>query len=64
MESLQVTPSLIDDATVEYHTDDPTALLHTLTGWAVERETLLHGLTVSRPSLEDIYLGLTEGDAP
>ena len=63
-ESLPVPPDVINEATVEYHTDDPTALLHTLTGWAVERETLLHGLTVSRPSLEDIYLGLTDKDAP
>jgi ABC-2 type transport system ATP-binding protein len=62
-ESLPVPPDVINEATVEYHTDDPTALLHTLTGWAVERETLLHGLTVSRPSLEDIYLGLTDRDA-
>ena len=63
-ESLPVPPDVIDETTVKYHTDDPTALLHTLTGWAVERETLLHGLTVSRPSLEDIYLGLTDRDAP
>ncbi|MGB5186959.1 MAG: ABC transporter ATP-binding protein, partial [Acidimicrobiia bacterium] len=60
-ESLPVAPALVDGSTVEYHTDDPTTLLHTLTGWAVERNTSLNGLTVSRPSLEDIYLGLTNG---
>ncbi|MGB5432095.1 MAG: ABC transporter ATP-binding protein [Acidimicrobiia bacterium] len=60
-ESLPVAPTLVDGSTVEYHTDDPTTLLHTLTGWAVERNTSLNGLTVSRPSLEDIYLGLTNG---
>ena len=64
VESLPVTPAVIDGSTVEYHTDDPTMLLHTLTGWAVERNTTLKGLTVSRPSLEDIYLGLTDGESP
>ena len=40
-------------------TSDPTVLLHTLTEWAIERGLKLPGLTVSRPSLEDIYLALT-----
>jgi ABC-2 type transport system ATP-binding protein len=40
-------------------TSDPTTLLHTLTGWAVGRGLQLPGLTVSRPSLEDVYLALT-----
>jgi ABC-2 type transport system ATP-binding protein len=62
VESLPVPPALIDGSTVEYHTDDPTTLLHMLTSWAVERNTPLNGLTVSRPSLEDIYLGLTDGE--
>ena len=38
---------------------DPTAVLHVLTGWALERGVTLGGLTVSRPSLEDVYLELT-----
>ena len=46
-DSLPVAPAAIDGATVEYHTDDPTALLHALTGWAVERGTVLQGLTVT-----------------
>jgi ABC-2 type transport system ATP-binding protein len=62
-ESLPVPPGVISGSTVEYHTDDPTTLLHALTHWAVERNTSLNGLTVSRPSLEDIYLELTEGEA-
>jgi ABC-2 type transport system ATP-binding protein len=53
---------VVDGPDIEYQTDDPTALLHALTGWAVERGTLLHGLTVRRPSLEDVYLQLTEGE--
>ncbi len=38
----------------------PTAMLNTLTAWAVERGIELAGLSVERPSLEDVYLELTE----
>jgi ABC-2 type transport system ATP-binding protein len=38
----------------------PTATLNALTGWAVERGVELAGLAVERPSLEDVYLELTE----
>jgi ABC-2 type transport system ATP-binding protein len=47
------------DALVELRTAEPTRVLHTLTGWAVERGVELEGLTVTRPTLEDIYLELT-----
>ncbi|MGI9033756.1 MAG: ABC transporter ATP-binding protein [Acidimicrobiales bacterium] len=40
-------------------TDDPTTALATLTTWALERGQRLEALTVERPSLEDVYLGLT-----
>ena len=40
-------------------TDDPTALLHDLTGAALARGDRLEELTVSRPSLEEVYLELT-----
>jgi ABC-2 type transport system ATP-binding protein len=46
-------------ALVERHTDDPTALLHELTAAALERGETLEELSVSRPSLEDVYLELT-----
>jgi len=36
-----------------------TRLLHELTGWALSRGVPLDGLTVDRPSLEDVYLRLT-----
>ena len=36
--------------------------LHRLTSWALERGIELPGLTVSRPSLEDVYLELTADD--
>jgi ABC-2 type transport system ATP-binding protein len=39
-------------------TQSPTAVLATLTGWATGRGLELPGLTVTRPSLEDVYLEL------
>ena len=44
---------------VSRETDDPTALLHQLTSAALARGTGLADLSVSRPSLEDVYLELT-----
>jgi ABC-2 type transport system ATP-binding protein len=40
-------------------TDDPTALLHELTGAALARGERLEDLSVMRPSLEEVYLELT-----
>jgi ABC-2 type transport system ATP-binding protein len=45
---------------VELETDDPTELLNRLTSEALERGERLQGLTVSRPTLEEVYLQLTE----
>ena len=39
--------------------DDPTALLHQLTSAALARGAGLQDLSVTRPSLEDVYLELT-----
>ncbi len=50
-----------DGGYVEHETEDPTTLLHELTGIALSRGERLDGLTVSRPTLEDIYLELTAG---
>ncbi|MDX6697073.1 MAG: type transport system ATP-binding protein [Solirubrobacteraceae bacterium] len=50
------------DAHGEAHdhvTDDPTALLHELTGDALARGEALEDLAVTRPSLEEVYLELT-----
>ena len=33
-----------------------------LTSWAVERAIELEGLSISRPTLEDVYLALTSHD--
>jgi ABC-2 type transport system ATP-binding protein len=41
-------------------TDDPTTLLHELTEAALARGERLRDLSVTRPSLEDIYLELTD----
>ena len=48
---------------VEHETDDPTDLLHRLTSDAVARGERLDGLEVNRPTLEDVYLELTEDGA-
>jgi ABC-2 type transport system ATP-binding protein len=44
---------------VTVETAEPTLALHELTGWALGRGVALAGLSVARPSLEDIYLRLT-----
>ncbi|MFN8204084.1 MAG: ABC transporter ATP-binding protein [Solirubrobacteraceae bacterium] len=44
---------------VEHITDDPTRLLHELTGEALTRGEQLDDLEVSRPTLEEVYLELT-----
>jgi ABC-2 type transport system ATP-binding protein len=51
------------DGVVEVVTDDPTRTLHDLTGWALERGIRLDSLEVQRPSLEDVYLEITGGEA-
>jgi ABC-2 type transport system ATP-binding protein len=53
--------SSVSDGIVVVETDDPTTALHRLTGWALDRGAVLEGLSVSRPTLEDVYLSLTGG---
>ena len=48
---------------IELDTDEPTELLHRLTSEALERGETLEDLTVTRPSLEDVYLQLTSTEA-
>jgi ABC-2 type transport system ATP-binding protein len=48
-----------DGEMVTRETDDPTALLHQLTSAALARGVGVQDLSVSRPSLEDVYLELT-----
>src|SRR5881227_298230 len=47
----------------EQITDDPTVLLHELTGEALARGERLEELEVTRPSLEEVYLELTADEA-
>jgi ABC-2 type transport system ATP-binding protein len=47
------------DGTFEIHTEDPTRLLHDVTGWALDHNVRFETLEVRRPSLEDVYLQLT-----
>ncbi|MBU1227122.1 MAG: ABC transporter ATP-binding protein [Actinobacteria bacterium] len=50
----------VESGVVEAAVGEPAAVLHRLTAWALERRTELPGLTVTRPSLEDVYLTLTD----
>jgi ABC-2 type transport system ATP-binding protein len=47
----------------EQVTDDPTTLLHRLTSEALARGERLEDLSVTRPSLEEVYLELTAEEA-
>lgn len=66
---VSVTDLGLDGIDVELHqgsqrvtlvSGQPTAHLHTLTTWALERGIELEGLSVERPSLEDVFLQLGE----
>jgi ABC-2 type transport system ATP-binding protein len=50
------------DGELVLRTVDPTRTLALLCSWAVDRDLDLRGLEVVRPSLEDVYLQLTEAD--
>src|SRR3954452_912338 len=52
-----------DGSAEQRFTEDPTALLHELTAAALARGERLEELSVTRPSLEDVYLQLTEAAA-
>ncbi|MFZ0971344.1 MAG: ABC transporter ATP-binding protein [Solirubrobacteraceae bacterium] len=51
-----------DGPSVELRTDRELEALYELTRWALEHEVRLTGLTVSRHTLEDVYLQLTGAD--
>ncbi|MEA2058160.1 MAG: ABC transporter ATP-binding protein [Actinomycetota bacterium] len=48
----------IRSGVVEVDSDEPTRDLHGLTSWALDRDIELGGLTVTQPTLEDVYLEL------
>jgi ABC-2 type transport system ATP-binding protein len=49
---------------LEFKISNPTHFLHDLTGWALQNKVTLESLEVRRPSLEDVYLQLTEETQP
>jgi ABC-2 type transport system ATP-binding protein len=55
--------SVADNGTVAVRTTDPTHDLYRITGWAIDHGVDLAGLSVSQPSLEDVYLELTGEEA-
>jgi ABC-2 type transport system ATP-binding protein len=63
LDELPVTPGTVSPTgAVTITTEDDLRVLHRLTGWAIDRKVELTGLTVGRPSLEDVYLELTRPD--
>jgi ABC-2 type transport system ATP-binding protein len=51
------------DGTVVLNAADPVRELHELTSWALDHGIELEGLEVAAPTLEDVYLELTGGEA-
>lgn len=49
-----------DGSVYEIRSETPTRLLHELTEWALSEGVELSGIQVARPSLEDVYLQLTD----
>ena len=58
-ETLRATARL-DGEGVELETKDPTRALYELTSWAVQAGVSLEGISVTQPSLEDVYLEITK----
>jgi ABC-2 type transport system ATP-binding protein len=55
---LPITPSGVEKSVVVMSHQSPTLLLNRLTSWALDRNVELEGLSVDRPTLEDVYLQL------
>ena len=59
---LPVSVQSVEDGQVAIHTEDELQVLHSLTGWALERDLPLTALSVIRVTLEDVYLKLTRNE--
>jgi len=59
---LPITPWRVEGDTVEVRSADELTVLHALTSWALEGHIAITGLSVTRETLEDIYLALTRDD--
>jgi ABC-2 type transport system ATP-binding protein len=54
---------VLPDGSVEIRTETPTKTVHDLTTWALDRGFVFDLLEVTQPSLEDVYIALTGGEA-
>jgi len=61
-DELPVAVSKLDQKLVEIRTDDEIRVLARIVNWALDKDIALVGLSVTRVTLEDIYLGLTGRD--
>jgi ABC-2 type transport system ATP-binding protein len=52
----------LPDGSFQMNADDPTAMLHAITTWAIDSHVSFETIEVARPSLEDVYLELTGGE--
>ena len=59
---LPVQPTTLDGGTVEIETNEELVILAGIVNWALDQEVALAGLSVTRVTLEDVYLELTEND--
>ena len=59
-EELPITASTVEGDMVEVSAESATRALHELTTWAIGKDLELEQLQVTRPSLEDVYLELTD----
>jgi len=59
---LAAAAQLREDGRVHVTALEPARALHTLTGWALEHRVQLGDLSVSRPTLEDVYLQLIDAN--
>jgi ABC-2 type transport system ATP-binding protein len=50
--------AVVHGARVQFTSADPTVDVHAVTAWAIEHGVRLDALTVTRPTLEDVFLGL------
>ena len=55
--------NVLPDGSLELRTETPTKAVHDLTSWALERGFAFDVLEVTQPSLEDVYIELTGGEA-
>ncbi len=60
---LPVPVDAVHEGRIEIRTEDELRVLHTLSGWALDRGIGLPGLSVARVTLEDVYLMLTREEA-